>query len=58
MKNEMSDAIGLTVNKTPSENQYVCTHGYHFQKNNVNLGRILWLRQSELDGIYIEKDED
>lgn len=54
---KMSDAIGLIVNKTPSENQYVCIYGYHFVRNNTNLGRILWLKPSELDGIYIEKDE-
>ena len=55
---KMSNAIGLTVNKTPGENQYVCVHGYHFQKNGRNLGRIIWLRSNELDGIYIERDEE
>lgn len=54
---KMSDAIGLKVFKNPYDNQYVCIAGYHFCKDGENLGRIIWRKPTELDGIYIEKDE-
>lgn len=53
----MSDAIGLKVFKTPGENQYVCIYGYHFVKNGKDIGRVLWAKPNELDGIMIDKDE-
>lgn len=55
---KMSDAIGLQVNKNPYINQYVCVSGYHFVKDGENLGRIIWRKPTELDGIYIDKDEE
>lgn len=51
----MSNAIGLQVNKNPYTNQYVCQAGYHFVRNGVNLGRVIWT--NNVDGIYIDKDE-
>lgn len=41
--------------KNPYVNQYVAPLGYHFERNNVNYGRIVWL--SNVDGFTIEKDE-
>ena len=49
MKNEIKKY------KNPYVNQYVCPEGYHFQRGNVNYGRIAWL--SNVDGVTIEKDE-
>lgn len=42
--------------KNPISNQYVCPDGYHFQRDNINYGRIAWL--SNTNGITVEKDED
>lgn len=42
--------------KNPYVNQYVAPDGYHFERNGVNYGRIMWM--SNVDGITIEKDED
>lgn len=36
--------------------QYVCPEGYHFQRGEINYGRVVWL--SNVEGITIEKDED
>lgn len=45
----------LTQYKNPYVNQYVAPLGYHFTRNNINYGRIVWL--SNVDGFTIEKDE-
>lgn len=42
--------------KNPYVNQYVAPWGYHFERNGVNYGRIMWM--SNVDGITIEKNED
>lgn len=41
--------------KNPYVQQYVAPLGYHFERNNINYGRIVWL--SNVDGFTIEKDE-
>ena len=41
--------------KNPYFQQYVAPLGYHFTRNNINYGRIVWL--SNVDGFTIEKDE-
>lgn len=38
--------------------QFVAPQLYHFEKNNKSLGRIIWRRLNEIDGIYIKKDEE
>lgn len=38
--------------------QFVAPQFYHFVKDNVNFGRIIWRRLDEIDGIYIDKDLD
>lgn len=53
MNNRMS--VGLC--KCPWSDQYVAPQGYSFYKEGRRLGRIIWLKQNELDGIYIDKDE-
>lgn len=40
--------------KNPYVQQYVAPYGYHFNRNGVNYGRIMWM--SNVDGITIEKD--
>ena len=40
--------------KNPYVQQYVAPLGYHFERNNINYGRIVWL--SNVDGFTIEKD--
>lgn len=42
--------------KNPYVDQYVAPFGYHFERNNINYGRVAWF--SNVDGITIEKDED
>ena len=42
--------------KNPYVNQYVAPLGYHFERNGVNYGRIMWM--SNVDGVIIVKDED
>jgi len=42
--------------RNPYYHQYVASYGYHFERNGENLGRILWIKNT--DGITIEKDED
>jgi len=41
--------------KNPYVNQYVCSEGYHFERDGVNYGRIAWF--SNVNGITIEKNE-
>lgn len=52
-KNEM----GIGIYKCPWSDQYVCNQGYSFYKDGRRLGRIVWLRSNELNGIYVDKDE-
>lgn len=40
--------------KNPYDNQYIADYGFHFEKNNENLGRIIWA--NNVDGIMIVKD--
>ena len=40
--------------KNPYVQQYVAPLGYHFERNNINYGRIAWF--SNVNGITIEKD--
>lgn len=42
--------------RNPYYNQYVAPYQHHFEKDGRNLGRILWINNT--DGITIEKDED
>lgn len=42
--------------KNPYVQQYVAPQGYHFMRDGVNYGRVMWM--SNVDGITIEKDED
>lgn len=42
--------------KSPYYNQYIAPYQYHFEKDGKNLGRILWINNT--DGIIIVKDED
>lgn len=41
--------------KNPYWNQYVAPYNCHFEKDGKNLGRILWINNT--DGITIEQDE-
>lgn len=36
--------------------QFVAPYQYSFYKNGKVLGRILWLKLDEIDGIYTDKD--
>lgn len=38
--------------------QFVAPQFHHFVKDGESLGRIIWRRLYEIEGIYIEKDED
>lgn len=42
--------------KNPYVQQYVAPYGYHFERNNINYGRIAWF--SNVNGVIIVKDED
>lgn len=42
--------------KNPYVQQYVAPFGYHFQRGDINFGRVMWM--SNVDGITVEKDED
>ena len=42
--------------KNPYVQQYVAPYGYHFERDGVNYGRIMWM--SNVDGIIIVEDED
>ena len=44
--------------KNPYVNQYTCPDGYHFERDNQSLGRIIWRRLNEIDGIYVKKDDE
>ena len=44
--------------RNPYYNQFCSPYGYSFYKDGKCLGRIIWRKQSELDGIYIDKDLD
>ena len=37
--------------------QFVAPQFYHFEQDNKSLGRIIWRRLKEIDGIYVKKDE-
>lgn len=30
--------------KSPYDNQYIAHYGYHFEKDNKNVGRIVWTK--------------
>lgn len=53
----MKDEMGIGIYKNPWCNQYVCHQGYSFYKNGRRLGRIIWVRPSDINGIYVDKDE-
>ena len=38
--------------------QFVAPQFYHFEQDSKSLGRIIWRRLKEIDGIYIKKDEE
>jgi hypothetical protein len=42
--------------KNPYYDMYCCPYGYAFYKGNEYLGKIIWRKNTELDGIYIDKD--
>lgn len=52
------DSIGLKKYKNPYCNQYVAPYGYSFYYNGECLGRIIWRREKEIDGYYIDKIEE
>lgn len=45
----------ITKYKNPYVQQYVAPFGYHFERNGVSYGRVMWM--SNVEGITIEKDE-
>lgn len=38
--------------------QFVAPQGYHFERDNQSLGRIIWRRLKEIDGIYVKKNDE
>ena len=48
--------MNLLQYKNVYDDQYVAPYGHHFVREGVNLGRILWVKDT--NGITIEKDED
>lgn len=52
------NSIGIKIFKNPYINQYCSPYGYAFYKDGKYLGRIIWRKQNELDGIYLDKDLD
>ena len=42
--------------KNPYVNQYIAPQGYHFERDNINYGRIAWF--SNVNGITIVEDKD
>lgn len=36
--------------------QFVAPYRYSFYRNGEQLGKILWMRLNEIDGIYIDED--
>jgi len=42
--------------KNPYVQQYVAPFGYHFERDGVNYGRVMWM--SNVDGIIIVEDEE
>ena len=34
----------LLFDKSPYDDQHIAHYGYHFEKNNKNLGRIVWTK--------------
>lgn len=49
------NSIGMY--KNPWCNQYVAPYGYAFYDTKGNcLGKIIWRKKSEVNGIYIDKD--
>ena len=55
----MGISIGLCKNplSVGGYYQYVAPFDWHFTQNGRNLGRIIWRRDNELEGLYIDKDE-
>lgn len=49
--------MGIGIYKCPWDNQYVAPQGYSFYRGTERLGRIVWLRNHEVEGIYVDKDE-
>lgn len=57
----MSNSIGMyrTWNKMLGQWQYVAPDYYSFYDvNGKRLGKIIWRKMSEIEGIYIDKDDD
>ena len=52
------NSIGLKIYKNPYDDQYVAPYGFHFVRDGINMGKIIWRKPNELDGIYIERDEE
>ena len=52
---EVSMKNDIKKYKNPYVNQYVAPFGYHFQRGDINYGRVMWM--SNVDGVTIEKDE-
>ena len=52
----MNNDISQYKNPYKDVKQYVAPEGYHFTRNGINYGRIMWM--SNVDGIILEKDED
>lgn len=44
--------------RNPYYHQFCSPFGYAFYKDGKYLGRIIWRKQNELDGIYLGKDLD
>ncbi len=50
--------MSIGIYKNPWNNQYVAPQGYAFYDAKGNrLGRIIWRRKSEVNGIYVDKDD-
>ena len=54
------NSIGMYKNPLSTDGyyQYVAPQFYHFEKDNQSLGRIIWRRINEIDGIYVKKDDE
>lgn len=52
------NSVGLKIYKNPYDDQYVAPYGFHFVRDGINMGKIIWRKPNEIDGIYIERDEE
>ena len=55
-KKGMMKTNNILQYKNPYVNQYIAPQGYHFERDNINYGRIAWF--SNVNGITIVEDEE